>query len=289
LLDIAATAELLVNISGHLTLDPLRLRPRRSVFIDLDPGYTQFWHAAGIRPDHLDQHDLFFTVGENIGTPGCPIPTEGIDWRPIRQPIVLDLWPAVPATHLTRFTTVASWRGPYGRVEVNSHSYGQKAHEFRAFIDMPRLVDPAFEIALDIHPADTRDLCQLRERGWTVVDPGSVARDPASFQRYVQTSDAEFSVAQGIYVETRSGWISDRTVRYLASGKPALVQDTGQRGVPLGEGLVTFRTVDEAVAGAEQLALNYDRHCIQARRLAEELFNSDLVLTGLIDAAGIAP
>lgn len=290
LLGVAAAAEMLVNISGHLTLAPLNQLPRRKIFIDLDPGFTQYWHAAANAASHLQGHDLFFTIGENIGTPRCPIPTGGIDWRPIRQPSVLDLWPDSPGEHLDRFTTVASWRGPYGSVEYGGRSFGLKVHEFRKFIDIPSQSDQSFEIALDIHPADAKDLRLLRDRGWHVISPAEVASDPDSFRRYIQTSGAEFSAAQGIYVETEGGWFSDRTVRYLTSGKPALVQDTGFGDrYPTGEGLLTFRTFDEAVAGVEQIVGDYDRHCACARAIAEEYFDSNTVLGELVDAVDIAP
>jgi hypothetical protein len=151
-------------------------------------------------------------------------------------------------------------------------------------------VQQTFEIALNIHPADTKDLNLLRQHGWEIVDPRTVVPDPIAFRCYVQTSGAEFSVAQGVYVETKSGWFSDRTVRYLASGKPALVQDTGfSRNYPVGDGLVAFRTLDEAVVGAEQIAGDYDRHCRVARSLAEAYFDSDQVLGGFAEQVGIAP
>ena len=111
-----------------------------------------------------------------------------------------------------------------------------------------------------------------------------MASGPVAFREYVQASGAEFSVAQGIYVETQSGWFSDRTVRYLASGRPALVQDTGfSRNYPLGEGLVAFRTLDEAVAGAVRIARDYENHCRAARAIAEDYFDSDRVLGQLVD------
>jgi hypothetical protein len=117
-----------------------------------------------------------------------------------------------------------------------------------------------------------------------------VAADPFAFRRYVQTSGAEFSVAQGIYVQTWSGWFSDRTVRYLASGKPALVQDTGfSCNYPVGDGLVPFGTLEDAMAGADRIARDYDRHCRAARALAEAYFDSDKVLGRFVDQIGIAP
>ena len=149
-LDLASEADLLVNISGHLTLEPVKQRIRRKVFIDIDPGFTQFWDAAGDSGAHLDGHDFWFTIGENIGTPACSIPTNGIDWRPIRQPVVLDDWPVCDGG-LDRFTTVANWRGPYGVVEFSGRTFGLKVHEFRKVIDLPQRTDQAFEIAL-AHP-----------------------------------------------------------------------------------------------------------------------------------------
>jgi hypothetical protein len=303
LLDWADAADLLVNITGHLTWEPVKARCRRKVYLDLDPGYTQFWHAAGNAGARLGGHDHYYTVGENIGTAECPIPTGGIRWRPTRQPVVLDEWPVVAQAEGTcpsepgpdgpaacRFTTVASWRGAYGRAEFAGRTYGLKAHEFRRFADVPARVERAahgacrFEAALDIHPADGGDLALLAGHGWAIADPRAVAADPASFRRYVRRSGAEFSVAQGVYVETNSGWFSDRTVRYLASGRPALVQDTGfTRHLPTGEGLVTFRTPDEAADGARRIAAEYAAHSRAARRVAETSFASAKVVSKLLD------
>jgi hypothetical protein len=289
LLEAAGAADLLLNITGHLTLEPLKSRPRRKVYVDLDPGYTQFWHAAGNPGPRLEGHDYFFTVGENIGKSGCPIPTGGVRWRPVRQPVVLEEWPVSADGPRDRFTTVASWRGPYGPVQQEGTTFGLKVHEFRKFIELPRQVPATFEIALDIHAGDAKDLQRLRDHGWRVVDPTEVAADPSSFRRYVQASGAEFSVAQGIYVQTGSGWFSDRTVRYLASGKPALVQDTGfSRNYPVGEGLVAFRTPEEAGAGAEAIRRDYPAHCRAARALAETYFDSDKVLGRLLEEVGVA-
>ncbi len=278
--DVAEAADLLINISGHLTLDTLKRRFRKRAFIDQDPGYTQLWHLDGLAEDRLRDHHFYFTVGENIGTPACGIPTDGIEWRPVRQPVVLDQWPAAAGTSLTRFTTVATWRGPYGCVTFEGRSLGVKAHEFRKFVALPELAGQPFEIALAIDPADRRDVDALREHAWTLVDPRSVACDPFRFRSYVQGAGAEFSVAQGMYVETRSGWFSDRTARYLASGKPALVQDTGFGCTyPTGCGLVAFRTLEEAARGARAIARDYRVHARAARAIAEEFFDSDKVIT----------
>src|SRR5262249_44858849 len=156
---------------------------------------------------------------------------------------------------------VASWRGAYGPVQHNGKTYGLKVHEFRKFLDLPRRNGAKFEIALQIDPADKRDIDALVTTGWFLVDPKKMCGTPDAFRDYVASSGAEFSAAQSIYVDTHSGWFSDRTVRYLASGRPALVQDTGfSLHFPVGKGLLAFRNLEEAVAGAEAIERDYEQH-----------------------------
>jgi hypothetical protein len=290
LLQAAEAADLLVNISGHLRLGELLRRFDRRAFIDLDPGFTQVWASAGHEETGLAGHHLYFTVGTRIGTAACGIPTADVSWIPVRQPVVLDLWPTATRDGLDRFTTVASWRGPFGPVECAGKTYGLKLHEFRRIIDLPRHIEQRFELALDIDESDDGDRRSLQAAGWQVVDARSVAASPEAFRDYVTSSGAEFSTAQGVYVETKSGWFSDRTTRYLASGKPALVQDTGfSQELPVGEGLLCFRTLDEAAAAAASIAGDYERHARTAREIAEALFDSDVVLADFVERAGVAP
>ena len=220
----AGEAELLVNLGGHLRWRPLLRRARRRAFVDLDPGFTQIWHAQG-HDVGLVGHDLYFSVGENVGTRRCQLPTGGIRWRSIRQPVVLERWPVGEGDEFSRFTTVANWRGPYGRLSWAGRTYGLKVHEFRRFLGVPGLL-ASHSSWRSGSIRRTGRTARLDEQGWRLVDPRIVA-DTSGFHRFIRTSGAEFSVAQGVYVETRSGWFSDRTVRYLASGRPALVQDTG--------------------------------------------------------------
>lgn len=288
LLALAESAVALVNISGHLTYEPLMRLFARKVYVDLDPGFTQYWHAED-QPLGLEDHDEHVTVGENIGTDACSIPTGDIAWRHVRPPVVLDEWPLGDGEP-GRFTTVGSWRGAFGPITWDGHAFGLKVHEFRKFVDLPRQAAGTFEIALDIHPADGNDRTLLEHHGWHLVDPGQVVHDPDTFRAYVQASGAEFSVAQGIYVETNSGWFSDRTVRYLAAGRPALVQDTGfSQTLPTGEGLLSFTTMEQAVAGVNAILEDYERHSRAARSLAETYFDSDVVLGRLLADIGVTP
>lgn len=283
-------SHLLVNIGGHLTFEAVRSRIPCRAYVDIDPGFIHFWEASGVAGARLDGHHHYFTIGENVGRPGCLIPTLGLRWHPIRQPVLISDWPEDPEASPERFTTVASWRGSFGPVQFGGRTFGLKVHEFRRFMEFPTHARGTFEIALDIHPDDGSDLERLRRNGWVIVDPKEVAFDPHAFRRYIRSSGAEFSVAQGIYVDTRSGWFSDRSTRYLAAGKPVLVQDTGLDGLlPTGEGLVTFSTLEEAREGARRILEDYEEHSARARTLAREHFSPEAALAPLLDVTGVTP
>jgi hypothetical protein len=286
LLELAEAASMLVNLAGDLRLEQVKRRSRLKVYVDLDPGFTQLWLASGNPAPRIVGHDLYFTIGENVGTPVCSLPTSGLHWRHTRQPVLLGQWPASCDGEPNRFTTIAVWRGvgPHGSLESVGFGFPEKADEFAKVIDLPHHVVQTFEVALKMDGIDERDRALLKRHGWRVVDARTVVPDPASFRRYVQASGAEFSVAKGAYVNTQSGWFSDRSTRYLASSKPVLVQDTGfSRNIPVGEGLLTYRTLEEAVEGATRIADGYDRHCEAARAIAEEYFDSDKVLVRFIE------
>lgn len=288
LFDVAEDASVLVNLGGHLRWSELLRRCRRRVYVDLDPGFTQLWHAQGLDIG-LQRHNAFLTVGANLGAPGCSIPTGDISWRAIRQPVVLEDWPAVEGTTFDRFTTVGSLRGPFGPVQLDGRSLGSKVHELRRFAGLPRRSTHPFEAALRIDPADGKDERRLREAGWRLVDPLEVASDQHRFRSYVAGSGAEFSVAQNVYVAANTGWFSDRSVRYLASGRPVVVQDTGfTRSIPAGQGVMAFRDQAEAVAATDAVVRDYASHSRAARALAEELFAAPAVLTDALDKAGVS-
>jgi hypothetical protein len=282
--DRAAGEGWLINVMGYL--DCGTARPASSlVFLDIDPGYPQMWRELGLA-DTFAGHDRFVTIGENIGRGDCLIPDCGIDWVTTPPPVALEEWP--PTAGGGAFTTVATWRSPYGTVTFDGVTYGSRVHEFRKFLELPRLVDAEFELALDIDAAESRDLQALEANGWRLVDPKAVAGTPAAYRSYVQRSRAELCVAQNMYVATRSGWLSDRSLCYLASGKPVLAQDTGfSDNYPVGEGLIAFSTLEEAAAGVEEIERNYDRHCRAARALAEEYFDAKKVLSRLVERLGM--
>ncbi|MCA1690234.1 MAG: hypothetical protein LC720_07355, partial [Actinobacteria bacterium] len=114
-----------------------------------------------------------------------------------------------------------------------------------------------------------------------------LSRDARTYRGYLQASAGEFTVAKDQNVRLRSGWFSDRTATYLAAGRPAVVQDTGfDAALPTGEGLLAFRTLEDAATGLEAVAGDYDRHARAAVELAEAHFRAEDVLRRLLDQAG---
>jgi hypothetical protein len=288
--EVAADADVLFDLSGHLGGLAIEARSRRRVYVDLDPGFTQTWDADPSLPFTQSGYDRYVTVGLNVGTVGCTIPVGGVEWIPTLPPVVLDEWPAAPVSDgACRFTTVATWRSPFGPIKIGGDLLGLKHHEFRRLIDLPeRVPDAQFELALDIHPGDVKDRRTLEAHGWKIASPREAAATPRDFRDYVRGSSAEFSVAQPVYTQTASGWFSDRTAAYLATGRPALVQDTGiGSSLPVGEGLLTFSSPSEAAAGAARIAADPSAHAEAARRLAEESLDSDVVLGQLLAALGL--
>jgi hypothetical protein len=285
---LCAEAELLFNLSGHLTGSLLEAA-RTPVYVDLDPGFTQAWHADPALPFTVAGHEHHLTVGLNVGRPGCPIPSGGLNWIPTLPPLLLDRWPAAPPpAGAPVFTTVATWRSPYGGLEIGGRQMGLKHHQFRRLAELPERVEGAsFELALDIHPGDAADLELLRGHGWRIADPRRAAATPAAFREYVRGSVAEFSVAQGVYAETSSGWFSDRTAAYLACGRPAVVQETGlEESLVKSAGLLRFDSLEGAVTAVEAAIGRYDEHRLAARAFAERHLDSDRVLSRVLERIG---
>jgi len=276
-----------LNVMGYLDNENILDKASRLVFLDIDPGFGQMWAELGLG-NVFAGHDDYVTIGERIGTKGCRIPTCGLKWITTPQPVVLEHWPARIGQFTQPISSIVSWRGAYGPLTFRNRSYGLRVHEFRKFLDLPGRTGQPFQLALHIHPDDSADLQALKRHGWNILDPVQVAGDPYSYRIFIQNSAAEFMIAKNIYVESRSGWFSDRSICYLASGKPVLAQDTSLNGLlPVGEGLLLFENLEEAVEGVEALRMDYVRHARAARAVAEECFDSDKVLDRLLKKLGV--
>jgi hypothetical protein len=282
----ACEADLLINVSGMLReerlLEPIPVR----TFLDLDPGFNQAWHESG-EDIGLDLHTHWVTVGQALGRGDCPVPTCGRTWIPTLPPVALDRWPrARGAASRDAFTTVGHWRS-YGSIEHDGVRYGQRAHSLRELIELPRLVGCSFQLALGIHPDEAADLEALRDNGWELLDPLAVAGTPEAYAEFIRGSKAELSIAKSGYVASRSGWFSDRSACYLASGRPVVAQDTGFGDfLPTGEGLLAFDDSASAAAAVAAVEEDPDRHARAARALAEEHLDARKVLPSLLERLG---
>jgi hypothetical protein len=283
LLSAAGEADVLLNISGMLRDEALVGPVPARVFLDLDPGFNQLWHAVEGIDMGFDLHDRFATVGLALGQPTCPVPTCDREWVTTLPPVHLPHWERAERIVTDAFTTVGNWRG-YGSVSWNGVEYGQKAHSFRRLFELPGRTSEPIVAALAVHPDEIPDRTALDRHGWKLVDPRRVAGTPADYRTFVRGSRGELGVAKSGYVESRCGWFSDRSACYLASGRPVIAQETGFSDfLPTGAGLLSFSTVDDAAAALEQVAGEYEAHSAAARALAEEAFGSDVVLTRLLD------
>lgn len=283
---LAPTLDVHVNISGMLTDESICGRVPMRVYLDLDPAFNQLWHAVQGIDMRFAGHTHFVTVGPAIGTPASKIPACGRRWIPTLQPVVLAHWPIARRTRYDGLTTIGNWRG-YGSVEYDGEFYGQKAHALREFMALPTMMREKFMIAMAIHPGEHRDLAALNENGWHVIDPASVAATPQSYRQFVRASKAEFGIAKSGYVQSQCGWFSDRSVCYLASGRPVIAHDTGfDKFLPVGAGLFKFSRAGEVMDAVRALDKDYAHHARAARRLAEEHFDSDVVLPSLLSRIG---
>jgi hypothetical protein len=273
--------------------------PRRRVFIDADPGFTQISLLDG-HPEltlTVSRCERLFTIAQRIGADDCPIPAGGHEWIRTLAPVSLPHWTYAEGPELgvneveaqehlgaesgaTHFTTIMQWRG-FRDVSYGGVTYGQKDREFPKYVDLPRHTTQPFLIALTGNPP-----MDLAAYGWEVVPGWVPSRTPESYRAFIRGSRAEFSVAKHGYVVMKGGWFSDRSVCYLASGRPVLVEDTGLRDwLPVGEGVVAFSDIGDALRSIEEINADYGRHRRAARSLAEEYFSSERVLPLLLELA----
>src|SRR5438093_682060 len=293
-------ADVLLNF--HYAIDPRLLAgARRTALVDIDPGLLQFWMSSGQLK--VPPHDSYLTTGETVGTPAARFSDCSLRWTHIRPPVCLDLWPVTYDARSEAFTTVSSWSSAsWLKVDRNGETVlldNTKRVSFLDFVDLPRHTSQPLELALyllDRDPEgerrlkqaeqDAADRAHLESYGWRVRDSREVAGSPEAYRAYVQQSRGEFSCAKPSCMEFQNAWVSDRTLCYLASGKPVVVQHTGPSSyLPHGEGMFRFTSLREAVEALESIASDYTRHCRAARDIAETHFDAQRVLETALNAA----
>jgi hypothetical protein len=280
----------LLNVMGYLGDADVLADVERRVFVDIDPGFPQWWRALGLH-DGFVGHDAVVSVGLAIGMHRCVVPPVGLPVVMTVPPVATERWAMGPVPSGTpRITSVCTWRGPDGPIEVDGVRFGLRVHEGRRYSDLPRRTEGVLlELALAIDPADAADRRALLDGGWRLVDPRHVAGGLEQYRRYVAGSTAEIMIAKEIYVRSRGGWFSDRSACYLAAGRAVIAQDTGWTAVlPAGEGLLAFDDPDSAADAISRVTAEPERHGAAARRLAHEVFDAGLVVGRVLDGLGVA-
>ena len=281
-------AAAVLNLCGATRLRDEHMACGVRVMIDTDPVYEQIKYAAAdpAARAYLDAHTHFFTYGENVGGPGWIVPLCGIAWQPTRPPVVLDLWTpgeGAPAC----FTTIATWENKGKNIDFGGETYVWSKHvNFLRFLDLPRRTTDCLTLAM--LPPTPDVAAEVAGHGWRITDPRPVSADMTSYADFIRGSRGEFTVAKDIYVRPMSGWFSDRSVCYLAAGRPVVTMRTGfDRFYPAGEGLFEFGDEREALDAFAQIAADYPRHARAARALAGEHFASESVLARLLAGCGL--
>jgi hypothetical protein len=316
----AREADLLLNFDYGIQ-QGLADRFRRRALVDIDPGLLQFWVSVGQL--RLSVHDRYFTTGETVGTPAAGFSDCGVQWQHVRPPVCLRLWPVAYTPDAAAFTTVSSWWGGAGSGEWITDGRklvfeNNKRVSFLAHVDLPRRTPQPLELALALghgdehlpyaphrsaweaeratwkgateYVDDATDVALLRQHGWRIRLATEVAGSPDRYRAYVRESRGEFSCAKPSCSFFQNAWISDRTVCYLASGKPAVVEHTGPSGyLPHGEGLFRFRSTDEAVDSLAVVNADYRRQCRAAREIAEAYFDAEPIVAAILDGSLATP
>jgi hypothetical protein len=284
------SATLLLNLHGGTTPLPEHVATGRLVYLGTDPVNREIELHQQL-PETIElfeQHSVLFTWAENYGQPDCGIPvSRRFRFIPTRQPVVIDLWDSMARELSNTFTTIAGWQQLWRDVVLNGEVYRWSKHfEFMKFVDLPSRTSQTMELALaGCNEADRR---MLEEHGWRIRNAAEVSDDVDTYRAYIASSRAEFTVAKDQNVRLRSGWFSDRSATYLAAGRPVVTQDTGfAKVLPTGRGLFGFSTMDEAVAAVEAINADYEQHSRAAAELARAYFDSDSVLTRLLEDCGV--
>jgi hypothetical protein len=276
-------ADLLLNF--HYAISPALLACfRRTALVDIDPGLLQFWISRGQLV--VPKHDLYFTTGEHVGKPHDRIPDCGLQWIHIRPPVCLEHWPYAFNSQAETFTTISNWDSSDWIVDREETFENTKRVAFLEFADLPRRTCQPLELALFLRrERDYAESIELQKLGWRIRYSRDVASTPESYQAYIRCSRGEFSCAKRSCIKFQNAWISDRTICYLASGKPVVVHDTGPSSfLPNGNGMFRFSAMDEAISAFKTINANYTKHSKAARDIAEAYFDAKHISQHILNA-----
>jgi hypothetical protein len=282
-------AEAVINICGSHELRAEHDQIDCLIYLETDPVAKQIAVANqdSATITELERYKYLFTYGENIGADDCRVPVEHFTWHTTRPPVIIDWWQSstrVPAD--ASFSTVTSWAHSWNDMTWQGETWRWSKHyEFRKLRSLPKRCNVPLELA--VAGMGDEEAAQFRDLGWR-LRPSSELSEPGLYREYIQSSLGEFTVAKEQYVRPRTGWFSDRSVCYLAAGRPVVTQETGfSKFLPCGEGLLPFLTEQDAAAALEAIARDYDRHSAAATAIAREYFEAGEVLGRMMAKIGL--
>ena len=283
-------SDAVINLCGASEPREEHMASPLMIYVETDPGVfqVQVEHHDPIAMLNLAAHKLFFTYACNIGQPDCRIPTAGIAWHPTRPPVLLDQWrPGIGPVSPTAFTTVGTWHNNGKDLDIGGSTYYWSKHiNFEKVLDVARRANQPIELATDINSGPDYD--RAIAGGFTFRPVVPMSLDVDNYREYISSSRGEFTVSKDLYVRTRSGWFSDRTVCYLAAGRPVITQFTGfEKYIPSGTGLLGFDDAEGAVEAVREVNSDYPRHLKAAREIAAEFFDARKLLDEIAEKAGL--
>jgi hypothetical protein len=280
--DIPPNQDLLIDINYKVPQN-VASRFKKSILIDIDPGLNQVWISMGQMK--FPPHHVYMTIGETVGKPDAVFPDGGISWHYTPPPVYLPAWPVTVSADSAPFTTVTHWWGALMRFGGKEY-YNGKRTGFLPYMELPGHIHDSLELAIHLMPnkTDQKEREMLISNGWHLKDSHEIASTAEDYRKYVQNSCGEFSCAKPSCIHLQNAWISDRTICYLASGKPAVVEHTGPSSfLPESAGLFRFRNMQEAVSAFQTISSDYTKQSRLARALAEDYFDGIKIASKVLE------
>jgi hypothetical protein len=283
--DVLDRADFVLTLADPTWFEDLD-RCGRRLFVDGDPMFTQvaFATESGTRSDAPRHYDTLFTYATRIGMDDCLVPTGGRTWLPTRPVVATAWWDNHPPPKGAPIVALLHWAA--GReIEHEGRVFGHKDREFDRIADLPSRRPGDYVLAAGGSGVPREALARL---GWRLVSPLSATGTIDDYTRFIAAARADLGIAKHAYVASRSGWFSDRSTCFLASGRPVLHQDTGYTDwLSTDEGVLPFSDLDSLLEAMERLDRDYPRHARAARRIAEQHFEASVVIGEMLEAAGL--
>jgi len=284
--DFARGAQLFLNYSGQFRMFDLIPDSVPKAYLDLDPAFTQLWAESCGVDMNFAGHDLFLTIGMNVHGVSAKYPHAGQSWIPVRPPVAARSWrerlgvtgpEPLPGADAA-WTTVGHWYG-YHDLPWEGRIYGGKRHSFLEIQPLPGQLRWPVAVATDLQPEWGDDTAQFQNDGWQFVPTHEACRTVPAYLNFIRSSRGEIGIAKQGYLESQCGWVSDRSLCYLAMGRPVVLHDTGwPHQLPSNRGLIPFSGLQGAVAAIESVEREYEAHAAAAWQLAESTFSPEETL-----------